>query len=546
MRWTQDTSGKLTPGQLFASLADDSAGSRWQALLPDTQLPTGRQGAVWLHQRVLPQTSKAAQYLEFERARVLRIDRLGINAAGQLDKQSAGFLVPFAQRALPTQHPTFEFEALPDQSIDYLFRVQHIAPITLAPRVMASSGFADSSRRNGLLDGAVVGSLLAFTLACAIAGVFKRRASFVWPAVLALCTLLVFGPSLGLTARWLWPHNGQLDRTLSWAAATLMAGAAALALWSLLRQAALAKRASQTLLGCALLAMALGLLHFAQPQLIGLAWHRGFGLLASLALLWATYQYVALGLRWALWALWGLVPVAVISVPRLLRALGWIDNSDWIELGGAAAYMLQTGLLFFAVMEANRSGQIRDAVVLAMSPIDANTGLNTWRVCLEAITRVIQRPNTPSLSACVVTVKVLNMNTLARQTSAGGARQAVVALGHRLRALGQPLDTVALAAPDLLVWVIDQPLPQQLVIELGHKVRLANARPYEALSNTADAATDGATWLPQLTMVCSFCPPTSLTAEALQDAAASTAELAASSHDSNDPVMQRSMQFVVF
>lgn len=548
MRWTQDASGALTAEQLMTSVADEGANSRWQPLLPDTQLPTGRKGAVWLHLKVAPRPDAAAQYLEFERARVLRIDRYGVNAAGQLGKQSAGFVVPFAQRALPTQHPTFAIDVPPGKSLDYLFKVQHLAPLTLAPRLLVSSAFADSSRSNGLIDGMLMGGLLAFALACAVAGTFKRHLSFVWPALLALTAAFVFAPSLGLTARWLWPTNGQLDRTVSWAAAPLVACASALALWALLRGTATAKRARRVLLATTALMGALVLLHFVQPLLIGLAWQRAAGLLATLAMLWACAQYTALGVRWAQWALWGLVPVALMGVPRLLRALGWIDNSDWIELGGAAAYMAQSVLLFFAVMEASSSRQLRTAVDQALTPVDANTGLNTWRVCLEAVARVIQRPNTPAQSASVVTIKLVNMDALARQTSSSAARLVAVALGHRLRALGQPLDTVALAAPDTLVWVIDQPMTQQQLIELGHRVRIANTQPYEALGGANLLAEGGAApaLLPQLTMVCSYCPPSVLNAEAVVDMAASTAELATSNVDANGAGAQRSMQFVVF
>jgi GGDEF domain-containing protein len=416
-------------------------------------------------------------------------------------------------------------------STDYLFRVQHIAPVVLAPRLLDSTKFASSSRSNGLQDGAILGALLSFSLACALAAVVTKWSGFFWPCFLAVCTVFVFGPTMGLTARWLWPDNGQLDRTLSWAASSILAFVTAWMIERLMYR----RKFSQTLMHKLLLAMMVGLalmvvVHFNYPLLINLAWHRAVSLVVTLVLLYVVSRHVRPEIPWVKWVEWSLLLVAVISVPRWLRALGWIENADWYELGASLIYMAQCILLFFAMLETARMQQTGTAITLALSPLDDVTGLHTWRVCKEAIARLIQRDNTAAKSSSMVVIHIRGLEQTANAHTTAYTQQMAATLAHRIRAVGEPLDCVGLQGNQLIYWVIERALTPAQLTELGHKIRMANARPYEQLDQA---------FQPQLTMVCCFNPPPNLSVEQLIDQASTTAELAGRD-------VQRTMQFMVF
>jgi GGDEF domain-containing protein len=541
-RWTQDPQSKLSPELLEASLAQVGAGSRWQALVDNQALPTGGKSVVWLHLQLPASPLAQTVYLEFERARVLKIEGFAKAADGRWKKESAGFTVPFNQRALPTQHPTFAIAQRAAQPTDYMLRVQHLAPIVLDPRLLASPGFADSNRQNGLADGLLLGALLFFCLLCLCAMAFTRSMGFVWPLLLALGTALVFGPTLGLTARWLWPDSGSLDRTLSWMAQPILAAITAVALLSVLWSANAGQRWARTLLwaslGCSILLIAA---HMAMPTLFTLSLHRATGLVATLLMLasvWLSLRSAraqTLQLRWhqhwmALLLL-GLVLVALISVPRLLRALGWIENNDWFELGGSLAYLMQSGLMYVAMVMANNRQLVRRELVSALSPVDPQTGLNTWRVCREAVERVIQRQSAAQHSASVLMIRVVNHSAIEDAAGFAAAQSAVVALGLRLRDMSHPLDSIAQHNPAMLVWAIDRALNGAELAALAQQIRLSNARPYESLAQSATHQSM------QLAMVCALNPSISETADHLMERMAQALEIGGSS-------VQRSLQFL--
>lgn len=559
-RWTQDASGKLTAQSLEPSLALFDTGSRWQPF-DDTQLlPTGGKSVAWLHLNLAATDQSHTLYLEFERARVLKIEGFVKDADGLWRQEAAGFTIPFIQRALPTQHPTFAIEQRAGQATDYILRVQHLAPIVLKPRLLHSPGFADSSRQNGLLDGLILGSLLAFCLLCILAMAFTRSAGFIWPLLLALGAALVFGPTLGLTARYLWPSSGSLDRTLSWAAQPILAAITAAALLWLLWRVSEALRWARlmllaSLLGCSLVVV----FHWLDPKAVSLAQHRAAGLVASLLMLAAAWQCMAShraraaqqgqSVKWIAPLVMGLIPVALISVPRLLRALGWIENSDWFELGGTFAYFVQCILMYISMVMASNGQLVRRELVSALSPEDPQTGLNTWRNCCETVERVIQRQGAVRHSASVLGIRVANHAALQDAAGFAAAQNAVIALGLRLRTISQPLDSIAQMAPAILIWAIDRALSSDELTALAQHIRLANAKPYDDLSlskqsiahsnpkDTAQSPAQSNASSLQLAIVCALNPPRNESADQLMDRLAAALELGGTA-------VQRNLQFL--
>ncbi len=559
-RWTQDPQAQLTPELLLPSLAQQGAGSRWQAFSDAQVLPTGGKSVAWLHLHLPAHESAQTLYLEFERARVLKIEGFYQAADGHWVREAGGFTVPFHQRALPTQHPTFAITQRSGMATDYLVRVQHLAPLVLNPRLLASPGFADSSRQNGLLDGLILGSLLAFCLLCILAMAFTRSMGFVWPLLLALGATLVFGPTLGLTARYLWPDSGSLDRTLTWAAQPILAAITAAALLSLLWRVARELRWVRlmllaSVLGCS----ALVAFHWFDPKAVHLAQHRAAGLAASLLMLAAAWQCLAShraqtapqgqSVNWIAPLVYGLAAVALISVPRLLRALGWIENSDWFELGGTFAYLMQCILMYIAMVMANNTRLVRRELVSALSPVDPQTGLNTWRHCASTVERVIQRQSAVQHSASVLGIRVANYAAVQDAAGFAAAQNAVIALGLRLRAIAQPLDSIAQMGPAILIWAIDRALSSDELTALAQLVRLANAKPYDDLSlskrstgnsNPKDSAQSPAqsnTSNLQLAIVCALNPPRNESADLLLDRIAAALELGGTT-------VQRNLQFL--
>jgi GGDEF domain-containing protein len=477
LRWMHDLTGKLNVDQVFSTLARDQV-SRWNDFVEGEDHPTGGGSAVWLHVRLAQNAKDEVLYLHFQRGRILRVDMYAdIQGETGWKKSSAGLLVAFADRPLPTLHPTFALQTSKFFARDYLLRVQHLAPLKLKPRLWTSVPFADHMHFDGVLVGLSVGALLLFLAACAVAFVATKNRGF--PGLATFAAVIAFGlaPVLGLSGRWLWPQRGDLDWTVLWIMPIFTAAANVLLLLLFLHQVQLKRWYRYGLWIAAGILVTLCVTHFVNPRLMPLAFTRTVALLVSLLLVITVISVSGKKTAWLRPVLWGSILIFVFDVARAMRVYGWIANNDLLEAGSSFIRLVQLVLIFVALLQKRESTMTRAAMEKALADSDPVTGLSTERVVHEAVTRSVER----ELSAVLI-LAPSNLETLKTQLTPAQLTAMMHELGARLRPLSGVTSVIAHAGDGCFLWVLDHRVTDEALINYGREIRLCGIRPFAALA----------------------------------------------------------------
>ncbi len=477
LHWMHDRTGELNVNQVFSTLARDHV-TRWNDFVESEEHPTGGGSAVWLHVRLAQNDKDEVLYLHFQRGRILRVDMYAdIQGETGWKKSSAGLLVAFADRPLPTLHPTFALQSSKFFARDYLLRVHHLAPLKLKPRLWTSVPFADNMHFDGVLVGLSVGALMLFLAACAVAYLATKNSGF--PGLAAFAAVIAFGlaPVLGLSGRWLWPHRGDLDWTVLWMMPLFTAAANVLLLLLILHNVQLKRWYRYGLWTAAGIMVALCVTHFINPRLMPLAFTRTVGMLLSLLLVHAVVSASSKKTAWLRPVLWGSILILLFDVARAMRAYGWIANNDVLEAGSSLIRLVQLMLIFVALLQKRESTLTDAALQKALAGSDPITGLSTERLMYEAVARSVER----ELSAVLI-VAPNNLDILKTRLTSAQLTAMMHELGARLRPLTGVTSVISHAGDGCFLWVLDHRVTDEALINYGREIRLCGIRPFTALA----------------------------------------------------------------
>jgi two-component system, sensor histidine kinase LadS len=398
-------------------------------------------------------------------------------------RQQAGTTHPVFEWSVPGRLPTFALAIDDPGPVRYWVRVQDDRADLSAPATLLREEAVQSSReREQFLFGTYFGLAALIIIAALVNGLLYRDRGFL---AFGLYSLLLATGQLGrsgVLAQHLWPEfPGWNGMTLA-----LWPGAAtASALWFVkvviepVRLSRALDLGVWALIAALLAAVALDLVIVTPASMLLVLSLTGISLLAiSSMLAWGLIDSREHHVR--MLAL-GFLPVLLMAIFPLSRALGLVPTSTLTRYGLYIAAVIELPLLFYALhrrLMARREAMLRAG---ALSRTDPLTGLPHRRGLVERLESSLAHARGQKQHCALLGVRISNLDAIAEEFGKEAAEKALVVAASHLRRTAVDFDMAARVGAREYAVLLEAPVTPQALSSRAQQVVASGLRQVEQL-----------------------------------------------------------------
>ena len=461
----------------------------------DFMVPTGTRGnlgrahsTVWLRIPVLvPGGQPLQRVLEIDYPSLNRVDLYVLSEGRVAQHARMGNELPLHERALPSRAHAATLELAPGPNV-LLLRVQSLSSLVLPISIHTPASFAAAEAREALIQGVTLGIVLCMMLYSLAHGFSLRDQAFIDYALLLGGNTAFMLCYYGIGPQMLWPDWPALSLPLApWGLlVAVFAGTrfmrTTLAVHEVSRNADRLLFATGWVALAGLATSALGWIDYRATQSLVSV----LGVVSMLVVLPVAYARARRGERVASYILfgWACYMVGALTAAALLRGL--LEPTAWAQhlyplsmMVEMAAWMSVLGLRVKSIHSSADRVRIESEALRALAHTDALTGLPNRR----GLQRILE----PALRQCqpdrLVAVYLLDLDGFKPVNDRFGhdvGDALLVAVGQRLQQQLRQHDIVARLGGDEFVVVAANLGDESAACNLGDKLLLACARPFEA------------------------------------------------------------------
>ena len=354
--------------------------------------------------------------------------------------QSAGDKIAVSQWAMKGRYPHFRLDLSPGLTT-FFIQIQGSTPMTI-PLILAQESVHEEGEQISYLGlGMVMGSLLLLVAVCFAMGyTYRDRLYFVYGLYACLMVLAV-GAYTGLAAQLLW-NDSPVWADASQGSLAFFAAAAALAFVNKLLSVRSYSRAwHRYLSGLAVLGPLLGLVYVLVERPAGVKMLAVYMLAASGSGLWVAWRSWRRGDGVGLWVLAAYVPLVVMVLLAIGRALGWFPVSWLVQYGVLVSMVTEVPLLMVALNLRSRERHTTQTRAMAMATQDALTGLLAGHIFKDRTLQAVRVAQRHGSHTAAVLVRLVNYKDIATIHGAAVAEQSVLRSVIKLRRVLRDADT---------------------------------------------------------------------------------------------------------
>lgn len=460
------------------------------------QLRTGQ--AAWVRMRFHNLSGEDRWFLEVQRPTVDDVTLYCQNAAGHWQAKQAGDAVARTSWPIAARMPTFALKlpTVPDIKTCWL-RIAHVGTPYYTPLVVSyDSTLLSTQQREALWLGLVFGVMLT-SLGLALTKWWALRdISFgLYSLYLSLFSLFI-ASHLGLAQQFLWPSATTLANSMSH---TLPLLAMFAALWFALRTLGTAtpswiRKVSRLIL------ISLLLLGFAESASLNSSNFLFSSLVMLLALICLTGMIVsglALGSRNIRMVATGFIPVAIGTLPALMRNIGWIETSTVSQYGMIWGSAIEMPVLLYALVSRSYGRRETSARAAGLPSQDALTGLPNMRLFLEQMHGSITRSHRFRHHYGLLLIELTNHAWFVKEHGREMADRALILTSTRLQQLVRDVDAVSRLDESHFVILVEGACSPRQLTKLAARVSASGHAPTSVLPVGASL---------RLSICCAFMP----------------------------------------
>jgi two-component system, sensor histidine kinase LadS len=478
LQWQSTPKGAVRNPDAFKQ-AD--LGKQFALLTPGSILPTAPDRDVWLQFALPANEEPQTWFVRIPRLQVERVTLYFQRHDGHWFSQTAGENVPMNQWPVATRNPSFEIHTHHEQPTTYYLKVEHRSPITEHPQLISPSDYIDGAARVGNLTGLMFGIFGGLTVIGLGASRLNRNRHFAWFAAFVAMILFSQLITIGYANQRLWPGSVYLAQVMGWVVplCTLAMGTWFCAHVSYSRKSFPAVFYTSV---ASIVILLLTALTFA-------VWHADFprallNALAALSMAWNLVACAWMARRSQPW-LWflvaGLTPLALSTLVRLAYNVGWVQHVEIAQLASVITGSLGMMVIYAGMMLRNRENYAAMAREDALEHTDAVTGLSLERMVQARLPHMLARSKRFNQPCGVLMLRWLEYSKFMDTMTTAQQGAALAHLGTRLRRLVREFDTVARVGDNDFVFLIESPIDQALLAELGMQILSNCMRPAPAL-----------------------------------------------------------------
>ena len=353
--------------------------------------------------------------------------------------QSAGDKIAVSRWGMKGRYPHFRLNLSPGLTT-FFIQIQGSTPMTI-PLILARESVHTEQEQLGYLGlGMVLGSLLLLVAVCFAMGYTYRDRLYFLYGLYACLMMLAVAAYTGLAAQLLW-NDSPVWADASQGSLAFFAGGAALAFINkLLSVRSYSQIWYRWLVGLAALGPLLGLLYLLVERPAGVKMLALYTLAASGSGLWVAWRSWRRGDGVGLWVLAAYVPLVVMVLLAIGRALGWLPVSWLVQYGVLVSMVTEVPLLMVALNLRSRERHTTQTRAMAMATQDALTGLLAGHIFKDRTLQAVRSAQRHGGNTAVVLVRLVNYKDIAASHGAAVAEQSVLRSVIKLRRVLRDVD----------------------------------------------------------------------------------------------------------
>jgi two-component system, sensor histidine kinase LadS len=456
-------------------------GKHFALLTPGSILPTAPDRDVWL-QFALPASEEAQTwFVRIPRLQVERVTLYFQHHDGKWFSQTAGENVPMNEWPVATRNPSFAIHTHDEHPSAYYLKLEHRVPITEHPQLISPSDYIDGANRVGNLTGLMFGVFGGLTVIGFGAARLNRNKHFAWFAAFVLMILFSQLISIGYANQRFWPGSVYLAQVMGWIVplCTMSVGTWFCSTVSYSRKSYPVVFYTSV---AGIIALLLAAIAFA-------VWHADFprsllNALVAVIMAWNLVSCVWIARRsqpWLWFVVAGLTPLALSTLVRLAYNVGWVNHVEIAQLASVITGSLGMMIIYAGMMLRNRENYAAMARETALDHTDAVTGLSSERMVQARLPHMLARSKRFNQPCGVLMLRWLEYSKFMETMTTAQQSAALAHLGTRLRRLVREFDTVARVGDNDFVFLIESPVDQAILAELGTQILSNCMRPAPAL-----------------------------------------------------------------
>ncbi|MBC7609622.1 MAG: diguanylate cyclase [Polaromonas sp.] len=471
-----DPQALLLPEQIFNK--NDLA---WEALPARGIYPLKPGQALWIRFTVPRARNQDRWLLDIPYPALDRASLYTFDKTGLWTEQRAGDLTPVNRWSTPHRHPLLVMKYTPDESTQYLLRLENAQGFSAPIRFVSS--------RYVLRDEQMISLFLGFYFGLAILGSAIGLIGVVWLKDRAymyygMCSALVgltLAAITGVAALHLWPDSGYwADRSLvvvgTWMLISiLLLNATVVSLEQ--RSRALNRLVWLAALGGAALSVALCLTESAIRVKLVIPYVLLVPCLVISINLWAWRH----GDRFGGWLLLSSVPFAISWAVATARYLQWIPLSFATEQGGLASIALQLPAMLAVLVLRSQQRRENKRRIQGLDRIDPTTGLINQQVFEERLARMMARSERLKHHSAVMLIDIVNAEHTQRDFGRKIADELPLRVAERLLSTVREIDSAAQLSTRRFGMLVEGPFSASDAASLGPRIVARCLMPYKGL-----------------------------------------------------------------
>ena len=434
-----------------------------------TILPTANGQDVWAKFSLAPASTPQSWIIRIARVSIGKVSLYSLDANGAWAVQSAGVKIAPSSWNRTTRTPSFEVLTSHTGKTYYL-RFENPSPVTERPELMSNLDFSDGTSVVGTLTGLMLGTFGFLILACMASFVVARNTVFLALAALTASALFNQLVSLGYGAWRIWPESAYLNQSMQWAAPlwTMATGC-----W-FFAQASHAKdshrRIYLLLAGLAAASVCLSVIALIAvdqlPRGLFNFWAGAILAVVALSQAWLAWR----GTRWNRWLFAGLLPLAGVSVTRVLYNHGWLSHIESAQFAGIVFIQLSLMLFFLVLAWRSRDLLLSAELAKGLTSSDPVSGLINARVALIRLRQMLLRSDRLKLGCGVIMLRWVYFRKLKSTQKPEQLHALTKQFAHILTKLIRDIDTASVLGGGNFMLLIEGPITRSALASLSTQI----------------------------------------------------------------------------
>ena len=416
----------------------------FQPSRPDLIYSLGKEGALWLHLRLVRgRNDRSGWLLAFPMPTLDFVTVYQQDARGQWLSQTAGDTIAVAAWPEPGRYPHFRLDLPAGQVRDVYVRVKHLTSANFPVQLISESAYDQRIQVEYLGLGLTFGALMLLIATCLAQSLVYRDRVYAWYSLYALVTMLGVTAYTGAAAHLIWPAFGALGDAPQACLAILAAAAALLFVRNLTGISARHPVIDEMAYWAGLAGIVLAAVYPILDKSLGLMALAVYLAGTSLTNIWIAWAGWRRGDVVGAWVLVAYFPFAAAVGMGVLRLFGWLPVSFGTQYAVVVATAVQVPLLLVALNIRSRERHGAEIREQALSNQDALTGLLAPHLFHDRLRQVVARHKRDKENAAVVFIDLVNYPRIKDYYGSAVAEQSLLRSVIKLRRLLRDVDTVS-------------------------------------------------------------------------------------------------------